>query len=118
MGVSMGIRLLSPWLVLALFPALAGAQGVVHGKAAHSGAKAVQPVAMHAQAYPAASERVVVLAAPRANAKVLDSTDDKRMRVGIARDATGEAQAATPSTLEWVATGDGGRALHLRVTST
>jgi len=117
LGVSMGIRRLVPWLVLALFPALAGAQGVVHGKAAHATAPLPQRTAMHAQAYPVASERVVMLAALQADAKALVSSDDKRMRVGIARDVTGEAQALTPSTLEWVATADGGRALHLRVTS-
>ena len=113
----MGIRRLVPWLLLALSPALAGAQGVVHGKPVHASSKSQRPLAMRAAAYPAASEWIVTLGAPPAGAKSLVSADDKRMRVGIARDASEEAHAAAPSRLEWIATADAGRALHLRVTS-
>jgi hypothetical protein len=92
-------------------------QPAVHGKAAV--ASAILPdarMALRATGYPRGFESVMALPALAPAAKATDASDDKRMRIGVARDAL-EAAGAAPRNLAWIGTDDGGRAARMRVTS-
>ncbi|HZZ95010.1 MAG TPA: serine protease [Usitatibacter sp.] len=104
-------------LMVVLLPASGNAQHVVRGKAVLSLPGAVDRNAMRAASYPRESDWVVAMPALAATPKAIEGADDKRLRVGVARDVTQEATAASARTPAWFATADGGRATHLRVTS-
>src|SRR4051812_47826147 len=110
------MKSLSLMIAVALAAAPAWSQGphAVVGKAATSVAQAA--ARLRAASFPARSIATVRLAAP-ASARVKSlAQDDKRERVGFARDAVRESDGPAPSP-SWIALPGGGHATRLGLVS-
>jgi lysyl endopeptidase len=102
-------------LLLAALPLGALPATAVRGKPVKAALAHEEAAALRVATLPAALERAVAWPALQASSKTLQDPEDKRMRVGIARDAAGEA--STTGDMTWIALPDGGRVAHLRATS-
>jgi hypothetical protein len=103
-------------LLLALLPHSGWAGTLVHGKAAVAGPREPS-IAWRAAPSSRVSEWPIALPPLAAVPKALTSPEDKRMRVGIARDAGEDGLGGVTANLAWSSAPGGGRVAHLRITS-